>query len=81
MCMRTNIELDEALLAEARKYSRASTRKALIEEALRTMVQVRAEGERTATYARRVQDFDQRLAGLKLREAPHRLLRTDRERA
>ncbi len=42
MCMRTNIELNDDLVAEARKYSRAKTKRALIEEAL-TDCQVRKD--------------------------------------
>lgn len=39
--MRTNIVLDDELLEEARKYSKAKTKKALIDEALKEFVETR----------------------------------------
>lgn len=40
--MRTNIELDETLVAEAFKYSDAKTKKALVDEALRELIKHRS---------------------------------------
>lgn len=37
--MRTNIELDEKIIKEAFRYSKAKTKKELIHEALRRMVE------------------------------------------
>ncbi len=39
--MRTNVVLDDALLREARKYSKATTKRALIDEALKEFVETR----------------------------------------
>lgn len=39
--MRTNIDLDEDLVREAFKFSDAKTKKALIQEALKTFVEYR----------------------------------------
>lgn len=39
MCMRTNIVLDDRLVKEAFKYSKAKTKKALIEIALQEFVE------------------------------------------
>jgi Arc/MetJ family transcription regulator len=41
--MRTNIDIDDALLAEARKASGKATKKATVEEALRLMVKLRRQ--------------------------------------
>jgi Arc/MetJ family transcription regulator len=41
--MRTNVVIDEALMAEAMKYTGLSTKKAVIEEALRTLVRLKAQ--------------------------------------
>ena len=41
--MRTNIEIDDTLIAEAQKVSRQRTKKATVEEALRLMVKLRRQ--------------------------------------
>jgi Arc/MetJ family transcription regulator len=41
--MRTNIEIDDKLMAEARKASGLSTKKQTVEEALRLMVKLRRQ--------------------------------------
>ena len=43
--MRTNIEIDDALMAEAQKLSGLPTKKQTVEEALRLMVQLRRQRE------------------------------------
>jgi len=78
--MRTNIVLDPDLIREAQKYSTAATKRALVEEALRTFVAVRAEERRAATWKDRVGVLDRKLAGIVLRESPISMLRADRER-
>ena len=40
--MRTNIDLDEQLLEEAFKYSQSKTKKALIHEALKELIENRS---------------------------------------
>ena len=79
--MRTNLVLNEDLLREAMKYSRATTKRALVEEALRTYVEVKAAAERRRTYADRVRDLDRKLQDLRLRESPTEILRADRNRS
>jgi Arc/MetJ family transcription regulator len=79
MCMRTNIVLDDELVREARRYSKARTKRALVDEALRTLVRVRAEEQRRATYRDRLRALQHKLAGLDLRESPAEILRRDRE--
>ena len=41
--MRTNIEIDDTLIAEAKKLSGQPTKKATVEEALRLMVKLRRQ--------------------------------------
>lgn len=78
--MRTNIVLNDELISEAMQFSRARTKRALIEEALETYVAVKAEERRRTTYADRLRGLEAKLEGLRLRERPSELLRADRER-
>jgi Arc/MetJ family transcription regulator len=78
--MRTNIELDDALVREARKLSRAKTKRGLIEEALATFIEVESARRRRETYAERLQDVRAKAAKLRMRESPTALLRQDRSR-
>ena len=78
--MRTNIELNDDLMSEAKKYARATTKRAIVEEALRTFVEVKEQERRRNTYLDRLRSLREELAGLTLRTPPHVLLREDRER-
>ncbi len=80
MCMRTNIVLNDELMREAMRYSKAKTKRALIEEALLTLVRVRAEERKRESYRERLAALDHRLSGIRLRESPLALLRQDRMR-
>jgi Arc/MetJ family transcription regulator len=40
--MRTNIEIDDALMTEAQEASGLRTKRAVVEEALRTLIRIRA---------------------------------------
>jgi Arc/MetJ family transcription regulator len=77
--MRTNIVLNDELIREAKRYSKAKTKRALVEEALRTLVRVRSEEQRRATYRDRLHALEGKLAGLVLHDSPAELLRQDRE--
>jgi Arc/MetJ family transcription regulator len=77
--MRTNIVLDDELLREAKRHSKAKTKRALIEDALRTMVRVRAEESRRKSYEDRLLAVQNRLAGLTFRESAADMIRQDRE--
>jgi Arc/MetJ family transcription regulator len=81
MCMRTNIVLDDDLVREAMRHSRARTKRALVEEALVTFVTVKSAEAHRATYRERLQRLDSRLRGLRLRKRPSEVLRADRDRA
>jgi len=78
-CMRTNIELNDDLMREAMRHSKAKTKRALIEEALRTLVRVRTEESRRRSYQDRLTAVQQRLAGLTFRDSSAALIRQDRE--
>lgn len=78
--MRTNIVLNDELVSEAMKYTRAKTKRALVEEALRTYVEVKSAEHRRESYRQRLRGLESRLRGLELRESPLEVLRADRER-
>lgn len=50
--MRTNIEIDEALMAEARKLSGQRTKKQTVEEALRLMIRLRRQQQVNAAFGK-----------------------------
>lgn len=50
--MRTNIEIDEKLMAEAQKASGLTTKKQTVEEALRLMVKLRRQQEVSAAFGK-----------------------------
>ena len=79
-CMRTNIILNDELVDEAMRYATSKTRSGLVEEALRTFVEVRSEEERRRTYGKRLRALEDRLQTLRLRQSPRDLLRSDRDR-
>ena len=50
--MRTNIEIDDSLMAEAQKVSGHATKKQTVEEALRLMVRLRRQKEADAAFGK-----------------------------
>jgi Arc/MetJ family transcription regulator len=50
--MRTNIEIDDALMAEAQKASGQATKKHTVEQALRLMIGLRRQQEVDATFGK-----------------------------
>jgi Arc/MetJ family transcription regulator len=50
--MRTNIEIDDALMAEAQRASGQSTKKQTVEQALRLMVRLRRQREVDAAFGK-----------------------------
>jgi Arc/MetJ family transcription regulator len=80
-CMRTNIVLNDDLVREAMTFSSARSKTALVEEALRTFVEVRTAEEFRKGYAEGLLRLEPRLRALKLRRKPGELLRSDRDRA
>jgi Arc/MetJ family transcription regulator len=78
--MRINVELDDALIREARKLSRAKTDRGLVDEALATFIEVETARRQREAYAERLQEVQARPAKLRMRESPTALLRQDRFR-
>lgn len=79
MCMRTNIELNDDLLTEARKYSRAKNKRAIVEEALGVYVAVKAEERRRLTYKERLDRLRDRTRSVRLSGDTRDILRQDRD--
>ncbi|WP_369719626.1 type II toxin-antitoxin system VapB family antitoxin [Bradyrhizobium sp. LLZ17] len=52
MAMRTNIEIDNTLMAEARKASGHATKKQTVKEALRLMIKLRGQHEAGAAFGK-----------------------------
>jgi Arc/MetJ family transcription regulator len=77
--MRTNIELNETLLDEAKKYSNAKTKRALVEEALTAFIAMKAEEKRSLTYKEKLQSLLAKTASVRLRSDTRTLLRQDRD--
>ena len=78
--MRTNIDLDDELVEEAMRYSTARTKRALVEEALRTLVDVRTAQLRRSSYKDRLASIQARTSGLRLQNGVTDILREDRNR-
>jgi Arc/MetJ family transcription regulator len=78
--MRTNIVLDDDLLAEAMKYCTDRTKRAVVREALATYVTVRAEQQRLASYRERLALVRRRVSDICLRRTAREMIREDRER-
>jgi Arc/MetJ family transcription regulator len=78
--MRTNIELDDDLVAEALKYSKSRTKRALVEEALASFIATRAEEMRRLTYKDRLEAIRAKTRAIRLRSDTREILRDQRER-
>lgn len=50
--MRTNIDIDDALMTEAQKASGQSTKKQTVEQALRLMIKLRRQQEVNAAFGK-----------------------------
>jgi Arc/MetJ family transcription regulator len=78
--MRTNVVINDDLLREAMSLTGVRTKRALIEEALRTLIEVRTRQKRVRSYRDRARQIEDKLAGLSLRQSPAQVLREDRDR-
>jgi Arc/MetJ family transcription regulator len=76
--MRTNIVLDDDLLAEAMKYSKERSMRGVVREALATYVTVKAQQQRTESYRERLANVRRRLADVSLSKSALDLLKGDR---
>ena len=79
MCMRTNIELNDDLISEARKYSSARTKKALVEEALAAFIALKAEERRRLTYKERLERLRAKTGKLRIRSDTRDIIRKYRD--
>jgi Arc/MetJ family transcription regulator len=79
--MRTNIDLDNDLVEEAMRYSKARSKRALVEEALRTFVDVRARELRRSNYQNRLAVIRGRTSSIRLKKSAMEILREDRSRS
>lgn len=77
--MRTNIELNDDLVAEARKYSKAKSKRALVEEALAAFITVKAEEQRRRTYKERLEGLRHKITSIRLRSDSRDIIRKDRD--
>ena len=80
VCMRTNIDLPEELLAEAGRFARGRTKKAIVEEALKAFIRSKTAEARRRSYGERLRALENRTAALSLRQSPSELIRADRDR-
>ena len=78
-CMRTNIDLNDDLLAEARKYSKAKNKRAIVEEALTAYIALKAEERRRLTYKERLGRLRDRTRSVRLSSDTRDILRQDRD--
>ena len=76
--MRTNIDLNDDLLAEARKYSKAKNKRAIVEEALAAYIALKAEELRRLTYKERLDRLRDRTRSVRLSSDTRDILRRDR---
>ena len=79
-CMRTNVTLNDELLDEAVRLSGNRSRREVLEDALRTYVEVKGAEGRRNSYRQRLAKLDAKLSNLRLRRPPSELLREDRDR-
>ena len=77
--MRTNIELNDQLVAEAQKYSKAKSKRALVEEALSAFIAMKTEERRLWTYKERLNGLRAKTMTVRLRSDTREILRQDRD--
>jgi Arc/MetJ family transcription regulator len=77
--MRTNIVLDDELLRRAQKFTSARTKRGVIDEALRTFVDVKEREMLGASLRERLAGLRRQLAGRQLGPTSVELIRRDRD--
>ena len=80
MCMRTNIVLNDQLVDQALKYSHARSKRAVVEEALQTYVDMKEQEMKRESYAERLARMRRKLSKVRLEESSQETVRRDRER-
>jgi Arc/MetJ family transcription regulator len=79
LCMRTNIEIDDGLLADAFRYSPTRSKKDLVHEALAAYVAAKQEERRRLSYRERLQKVRTETGRLRVRPQAHDIIRRDRD--
>jgi hypothetical protein len=67
------------LLAEAQKYSKATSKRALVEEALAAFIDMKAKERRRRTYKERFDVLRSKTMSVRLRSDTRAILRQDRD--
>jgi hypothetical protein len=78
--MRTNIDLDENLIREAKRYSSARTKRGIVEEALRAFVDMKTREQQWKKWDKQYQKIIKKTANLHFEESAADLIRADRDR-
>jgi Arc/MetJ family transcription regulator len=78
--MRTSLILNDGLLAEALRIHGGSSKRAVVEAALKTFIEVKTAERRRQSYRDRGRLLAERLLHARLKESPGALLRADRDR-
>lgn len=76
--MRTNIDLNDDLMAEAAKYSIAKSKRGIVAEALTEYIAIRAKSKREESYRDRLQQIRNVTAGLRINSRSDDIIRNDR---
>jgi len=78
--MRTNIMLDPLLITQAMALSDCKTKRAIVEEALRTFIAVKKAKRKTMCYQDKLESIRLRLKDYTASESVIDVLRRDRDR-
>ncbi len=78
MCMRTNIVLNDNLIAQAMKLSQASSKRAVVEEALATYVILKNDERLRLAYREGLKRLREKTGRIRLRSDSRDILRADR---
>ena len=78
--MRTNVIINDDLLKEALNYVKVKTKSALIEMALKALIETKSKELRDKNYTQRLHEIQNKLANTKFRENSSSIIKKDRER-
>ena len=79
--MKTNIVLDDDLMAEAMQYSLSRSKRAVVQEALATYISVKKREQQVASYEERLAVVRRKLSKVKIKTSSRELIRQDRRRS
>lgn len=78
--MRTNVIINDDLLKEALNYVKVKTKSALIEMALKALIETKSKELKDKNYTQRLHEIQNKLANTKFRESSSSIIKKDRER-